>query len=400
MCINVEQIDKKYFELLDRNNKQYRIYLRNSKNRTPSFSLCIIEEVSPTKSISYKKTFLVDEFNYYVEGYKKFENIQDIQDELIANIKNKYIEITQLDDSTKLVNIILNKQFQLSLKLLKAHEIYESNELMQRNKSDIVKANFVKNRALKNENNLKNLEEENKNTEIKLENLKSEATRLFNLFNKYKKIQEQKPKPPIIKKQGPSEAVMLTLTKEERYRILGIKSDIVHTVNELFYISHWLSQEKATKLDLLFKGPFYNFDSTTFHSTYDNIVPCLILIEATNGARFGGFTNQTWKGENEYKKDNTAFLFSLNFLEKYPVKPECAGNAIFAKISQFFTFGKGDLIIYNHCNQCYCKSEFPRSYNCFSNNGDPRGRLTKYNFDFIVKDLEVFLVSFDTKDYS
>ena len=89
MCINVEQIDKKYFELLDRNNKQYRIYLRNSKNRTPSFSLCIIEEVSPTKSISYKKTFLVDEFNYYVEGYKKYENIQDIQ----ATIRNLSIDL-------------------------------------------------------------------------------------------------------------------------------------------------------------------------------------------------------------------------------------------------------------------------------------------------------------------
>ena len=402
MSINIEQKDKKYFELLDRNNKQFRIFLRDSKNKTPSFSLCIVEEVSPSKSISYKKTFLVDEFNYYVEGYKKYENIQDIQNDLITNIKNKYIEINQLDESTKLVNIILNKQFQLSLKLIKVHEIYESNEMVQRKRSEIAKINYVKSRTLKNENNFKKLEEENKNNEIKLDSLKADATKLFNLFNKYKKSQEIQPKPPINnnkQNEGPSEAIMLTLTKEERYRILGIKSDIVHTVNELFYLSRWLSPEKATKLDLLFKGATYNFDSTAFHSMYDNIVPCLILIEATNGARFGGFTNQTWKGENEYKKDNTAFLFSLNFLEKYPIKPEGIGNAIWVKTSQFFTFGKGDLIIYNHCNKCYCKSEFPRVYNCLSNKGDPKFRLTKYANEFIVKDLEVFLVSFDTKDY-
>ena len=401
MCINVEQKDSKYIELLDKKNKQYRIFLRNSKNKTPSFSLCIVEEVSPTKSISYKKTFLVDEFNYYVKGYKEYANIQDIQNDLITNIKNKSIELSQLDENTKLVNIILNKTFQLSLKLKKVHEIYETNELIQIKKKEMIKINYVKYRTLKNDYNLKKLDEEKKNTDAKLDNLKADATKLFNLFNKYKNVQEISSQPQINNNQdqGPSEAVMLTLTKEERYRILGMKSDIVHTLKELFNISRWLSPEKATKLDLLFKGPFYHFDSLPFHSDYDNIVPCLILIEATNGARFGGFTNKTWKGENEYKKDSTAFLFSLDFLEKYPIKPDAVANAIFAKTSQFFTFGKGDLIIYNHCDKCYCKSEFPRSYMCTNINAEPRGRLTKYSNEFIVKDLEVFLVSFETKDY-
>ncbi len=77
--------------------------------------------------------------------------------------------------------------------------------------------------------------------------------------------------------QGPSEEVMLTLTKEERYRILGIKSDIVHTLSELLCLSRWLSVEKATKLDLLFKGPYQNFSALSFHSLYDNIVPLSLI---------------------------------------------------------------------------------------------------------------------------
>ena len=397
MKINVEQKDKKYFDLIDKNNNQFRIFFRSSKNKTPSFSFCIVEEISPTKSISYKKTFLVDEFNYYVEGYKKFENIDDIQNELMSNIMKKCIEIKQLNETTKLVNIILNNKFQLSLKLQKVHEIYESNIFIQRIKEHDNQANSMKTRFNKISNYLQKCEEDNKNNEIQLKALKNQAAKIYDVFYKIKHA--PKPQPPPMTNQGPSEEVMLTLTKEERYRILGIKSDIVHTLSELLCLSRWLSVEKATKLDLLFKGPYQNFSALSFHSLYDNIVPCLILIEATNGARFGGFTNKTWKGENEYKKDNTAFLFSLNFLEKYPVRPDSAANAIFAKTSFLFTFGKGDLTIYDQCNKRYCKSEFPTSFICQTNKGDPRYRLTKYSYEFVVRDLEVFLVSFKTNHY-
>ena len=399
MKINVEEKERKYFEIIDNNNINYRLFLRTSQNKTPAFSICIIEEISPIKSFSYKKTFLVDEFNYYVDGYRKYENIENIQQELINNISKGCITISQLNESTKLVKILLNNSFQLTVKLPKVHEIIETNEIKQLTKKQINQTNLAKNKISRISSDIQKFEEVNKNNDINLNNLKNKASKLYDLFYKLKQAQKQKKIPKPIDNQGPSESVMLTLTKEERYRILGINSDIVHTLTELFYISRWLSPEKATKLDLLFKGPYYNFDAVTFHSSYDNIVPCLILVEAHNGARFGGFTNQTWKGENEYKKDPTAFLFSLNFLEKYPVRPDSISNAIFAKTSFLFTFGKGDLIIYNQCHKRYCQSEFPRSYICQTNQGDPKHRLTKYSYDFIVKDLEVFLVSFNTKDY-
>ena len=398
MNINVEQKDEKYFSFIDNDNNNFRIFLRSNKNKTPSFSLCVIEEISSTKSICYKKTFLVEEFNYYVEGYKKFENIEDIQQELISNIKKGCIQINQLDESTKLVKIILNNSFQLSIKLNKVHIIFESNDIERISKQQIEEINFTKNMISKISSNLQKCEEDNKNNDVNLNNLKNKASKLYDIFYQFKK--NQKPQiPKQINNQGPSEEVMLTLTKEERYRILGIKSDIVHTLQELFYLSRCLSQEKATKLDLLFKGPYQNFSAIIYHSSLDNIVPCLILVETDKGARFGGFTNQTWKGENIYKKDPTAFLFSLNYLEKYPVRQDCVSNAIFVKGDHLFSFGRGDLIIYDQCNRKYCKSEFPRSYMCLNNQVDPRYRLTKYYNEFIVKDLEVFLVSFETKNF-
>ena len=102
----------------------------------------------------------------------------------------------------------------------------------------------------------------NKNNDINLNNLKNKASKLFDLFYQFKKNQNKTTQmPKQINNQGPTEEVMLTLTKEERYRILGIKSDIVHTLKELFYLSRCLSPEKATKLDLLFKGPYQNFSA-------------------------------------------------------------------------------------------------------------------------------------------
>ena len=261
MKINVEEKERKYFEIIDNNNINYRLFLRTSQNKTPAFSICIIEEISPIKSFSYKKTFLVDEFNYYVDGYRKYENIENIQQELINNISKGCITISQLNESTKLVKILLNNSFQLTVKLPKVHEIIETNEIKQLTKKQINQTNLAKNKISRISSDIQKFEEVNKNNDINLNNLKNKASKLYDLFYKLKQDQKQKKIPKPIDNQGPSESVMLTLTKEERYRILGIKSDIVHTLTELFYISRWLSPEKATKLDLLFKGPYYNFDA-------------------------------------------------------------------------------------------------------------------------------------------
>ena len=389
----VSQKGKKYFEFLEIDNCHYRIFFRSNGNQVPSFTICVIQEESPIKSKSYKKTFLLDEFNYLVKDYKNYQSMDSIQNELMSAIAKKNINITKIDDQTKLIEIILNNNYKIPFKVLCNHEIYELNDLLKREKDQALQANNIKKKFGLLTNNLKNVEEVNKNNDIKLQNLKQFTTKLYNLFQDFKKnpIQNQN-------NNYPTEEMMLNMTKEQRYQILGIQSDIVHTVNEILYISRWLSSEKATKLDLKFKGPYYNFDATRFHLEYDNMVPCLVLIETYEGGRFGGFTNNTWKGENEYKSDSTAFLFSLDYLEKYPIRPDCTKQAILAKTQYFFQFGQGDLIIYSYCNKYICKSDFPKSYISQNKNCNPKNRLTRYKESFVVKDLEIFLVSFRIKN--
>ena len=57
-----------------------------------------------------------------------------------------------------------------------------------------------------------------------------------------------------------------------------------------------------------------------FHSKYDKIRGILILIKTENGLKFGGYTNETWEGNNIFKRDNTAFIFSLNNNKGYDIK--------------------------------------------------------------------------------
>ena len=388
--INITKKGNKYFDLYDKNNKKYRLFFRTSKNPDGAFFIDLIQEISPTKSLSYKKSFVLDEFNKYVQNYKQYEDVNTIQNELLENIMNpNNIQIKYIDESALQINILLNNTFQLAFKIFKNHEIYELNEEIVKTKEQIIQTNNIKSKFDSLSNELQNCDGINKNNDIRLQKLKDKTTKLFNIFNNRSQMPNQ---------NFPSEEIMLTKTKEERYRILGIKSDIVHSLNELFHISRWLSSEKVTKLNLLFKGPYENFNVVKFHALYDNMVPSLILIESTNGARFGGFTNDTWKGENLEKYDNTAFLFSLNYLEKYPVNPKYAKAAINASTRKFCHFGKNDLVIFGNCHQMYSKSEFPEYYMCQKNGVNPKNRLSLYSPDFIVKDLEIFQVYFTMRN--
>ena len=58
-----------------------------------------------------------------------------------------------------------------------------------------------------------------------------------------------------------------------------------------------------------------NFD--TFHKKCDNKGITIVFIETEDGYRFGGYTELEWdtSGKDEY--DDSTFLFSFNYNEKY-----------------------------------------------------------------------------------
>ena len=119
-----------------------------------------------------------------------------------------------------------------------------------------------------------------------------------------------------------------------------------------------------------------------------------MLIETEDNLRIGGYTSETWEGNNISKKDNSAFIFSLNNNKGHDVKNNL--NAIYCN---------------PNCGPCFCGNSTPTlliSNNCNVNGGECckaidsnyDGYLYDYEINnekknFKIKEYEVFEVKFE-----
>ena len=99
-----------------------------------------------------------------------------------------------------------------------------------------------------------------------------------------------------------------------------ILSDIITNINELDIINKkLLRQNKRTVYTLIYKATRDGDKAENFHQMCDSYNNTVVLIKTLNGRRFGGFTHETWDGEDQNKVDNRAFLFSIDKQKVYNV---------------------------------------------------------------------------------
>jgi hypothetical protein len=99
-----------------------------------------------------------------------------------------------------------------------------------------------------------------------------------------------------------------------------MNSDIVKSPMEESMLLNKLGKDgKTIKLKLLYKATLDTDRAEIFHKKCDNAKSTLIFIETINGMRFGGFTTESWKGDGIDKKDENAFVFSLDKLQVYNI---------------------------------------------------------------------------------
>ena len=152
----------------------------------------------------------------------------------------------------------------------------------------------------------------------------------------------------------------------------------------------WINKGNI-KLSLIYKATIDSDFSNAFHSKCDDHAPTITIIKTDQGIRFGGYTTKTWNCNEECKKDDEAFLFSLDLKKKYPIikGTECA---IYCNNEFGPTFGEGfDLSLcdnYMGVNGSY--SNFPTSYG----KGYPSNELTGKNSNFKISDVEVYQINF------
>ena len=119
------------------------------------------------------------------------------------------------------------------------------------------------------------------------------------------------------------------ITFEEKDQRICVKGDILHSAQELEMLtrkinSNLISQKKKITLNLLYKATADSDKAFAFHDKCDNANRTIVLIETDNEKRFGGYTSQSWKGNCIEKKDDEAFVFSLDKMKTYDNTGELA----------------------------------------------------------------------------
>jgi len=139
----------------------------------------------------------------------------------------------------------------------------------------------------------------------------------------------QKNKPPLEQKINTQTPIMQQnpqISKKLSFQKLGngIVSNIIRNEGELALITQRIQSylNKPINYNLLFFSRTDGDKAATFHQKCDKAKRSLVLIMDNDGNRFGGFTMRSWSGKNIQKKDEKAFVFSVDKNKIFPILPD------------------------------------------------------------------------------
>jgi len=106
--------------------------------------------------------------------------------------------------------------------------------------------------------------------------------------------------------------------KNQQEDELAPKGDIIHNTQELGLLTKKINNlnQKLT-LNLLYKASIDSDKASSFHAKCDGAKSTIVLVETNKGKRFGGYTTCSWSGDCVDKKDEEAFVFSLDKMKIY-----------------------------------------------------------------------------------
>ena len=316
----------------------------------------------------------------------KNEN-ENLRNEL-NQYKEEYDKIKK--EFTSLQNDTVNIQEQ-NKELLKIKETYENqiqiaqNNLEQLTKdNETLKQNFTllsnQNESLITENNsLKNTQQKSAYSEEEIKNLMEELS-AYRL-----KAQENE----LLKKQLEDLQYQIQVLQErqEEDEVKEVKGDIIHDMNELEMITKKINKEnKRIIINLLYKASADSDSAAVFHEKCDGANNTIVLVETTDGKRFGGYTTKSWRGNCIEKADTDAFIFSFDKMKTYDNIPGDDAIGCYPKFGPIFL----------GCQIKIFDNAFTKGGTTFEKelnfNTEEDYELTGGNRTFGVKDIEVYEV--------
>lgn len=167
-------------------------------------------------------------------------------------------------------------------------------------------------------------------------------------------------------------------------------TDIIRTLKELTRMKSWINESNSLKFSLCYKATLHGDSGQNFRKKCKGLAPNIMLIETTDGYRFGAYISKPWMADNKYIYDENAFIFSLDTLRKYKViKPE---RAAWDCLDKFPEYGENDIYLQEHfLSNGFSYSNFPRLYQKDSN-AEHDYILTGGLKRFQVKEVEMLIV--------
>ena len=338
---NLNELTSKTFKLKD---FELTIY---QGERKIIFRSSEIQDLSGTL---YKAELTLDELYGLNNLFRGFNSIEKIFARYFQKLDESKIAIKKEDNKIIVTFVIIFMEDKDEAKISLIQEKPDLNVTVMKlcdkvKEIDILKKEF--------ENKIKELEKENKNLKDNIEY--------------YNKI------------YVPPEEI-------NRLKSLNIDSQILK-IYEINLIEKGVQKnlkKKINKYTLLFRATKDGFRASNFHSKCDGKSNTVTLVEATNGRRFGGFTDAQWDQTGNYKTGSNGFIFSLDNNEIYYNKNNSYN--IYGGSDRGPAFGGGhDLYISDSCNSSNCADNSGHSYDTYGK----KYALAGSN-DFLVRDYEVF----------
>ena len=128
---------------------------------------------------------------------------------------------------------------------------------------------------------------------------------------------------------------------------INIDSQIIGSQSEYYKIITWLEEvNKRGELKLLYRASLHGWSNDLFHSQCDEYSNTLVIVKTAEGYIFGGYSDQSWAGVDQFRLSSASFLFSLKCHAglspiKMKVKSDHEGKAVYCNSICGPVFGGG-----------------------------------------------------------
>ena len=268
-------------------------------------------------SLKTENENLRNELNQYKEEYDKIKKEFTTLQNDTANIQDQNKELLKIKETYE-------NQIQIAQNNLE--QLTKDNETLKQNLTLLSNQN----ESLISENNsLKNNQQKSSYNDEEIKNLMEELS-TYRL-----KAQENE----LLKKQLDELQYQMQVLQErqEEDDVKEVKGDIIHDMNELEMITKKINKEnKRIIINLLYKASADSDSAAVFHEKCDGANNTIVLVETTDGKRFGGYTTKSWKGNCIEKADTDAFIFSFDKMKTYDNIPGDDAIGCYPKFGPIF----------------------------------------------------------------